>query len=35
MSVPIFLSYMDYCRKKHKNPTLRELHEWKMKYNHR
>jgi hypothetical protein len=35
MSVPIFLSYMDYCRIRHKKATLQELHQWKKLYNHR
>lgn len=35
MSVPIFMSYMDYCKERNKKPSLEELIEWKRKYNDR
>lgn len=35
MSVPIFLSYIDYCREQHKEPDLLELLKWKEHYNNR
>lgn len=35
MSVSIFLAYMDYCKENHKQPELKELQQWKEKYNHR
>jgi hypothetical protein len=35
VSVPVFLSYIDYCRVRHKDATLKELHQWKKKFNHR
>jgi hypothetical protein len=35
MSVPIFLSYMDYCQEQKKAPEVMELLQWKQKYNNR
>lgn len=35
MSIPIFLSYIDYCMANNKIPEVKELMEWKKKYNYR
>lgn len=35
MDVPIFLAYIDDCIENHKQPTIKELLEWKKDYNHR
>lgn len=35
MSVSIFIAYIDYCKEKHKVPEVKELLEWKAKYNYR
>ncbi len=35
MSVAIFLSYMDYCKELNKIPDVKELLEWKAKYQNR
>lgn len=35
MSVAIFISYIDYCKAKGKAPEVKELQEWKRKYNNR
>lgn len=35
MSVSIFLAYMDYCKVNNKQPKVKELHQWKIKYNYR
>ncbi len=35
MSVPIFLSYIDFCKEHHHEPNVTELKQWKLKYNNR
>lgn len=35
MNVSILLAYFVYCKKIRKNPEIKELIEWKLKYNHR
>ena len=35
MSLSIFMAYIDYCKREHKEPSVEELYQWKKKYNHR
>lgn len=35
MSLSIFMAYIDYCKKKNKEPNIIELYIWKKKYNDR
>lgn len=35
MSIYIFMAYVDYCKESNKQLEVKELQQWKKKYNNR